>query len=101
MHVWITIRQFGKQGNPIAQVVRQHDMYTSMLCIDRYGKRRRAVKQSLHPHKEEEVEPTLMILRQTSMPVFVSKAWTALLNAADPRKSMTCNSTCGLVCSHG
>jgi len=32
---------------------------------------------------------TLMIFRQTSMPVFVSRAWTALLKAADPKKSMT------------
>ena len=34
---------------------------------------------------------TLMIFKQTSMPVLVSKAWTALLNAAEPKKSMTCH----------
>ena len=37
-----------------------------------------------------------MILRQTSMPVLVSSACTALLKAAEPRKSMTCNNTCSL-----
>ena len=43
-----------------------------------------------------EREVTFMILRQTSMPVLVSSACTALLKAAEPRKSMTCNNTCNL-----
>lgn len=43
---------------------------------------------------------TLMILRQTSMPVLVSSAWTALLKAADPRKSMTCSDACSLRTQH-
>ena len=42
-----------------------------------------------------------MILRQTSMPVLVSRACTALLNAADPRKSMTCSQTGqDAICNH-
>ena len=32
-----------------------------------------------------------MIFKQTNIPVLVSKACTALLNAAEPKKSMTCH----------
>ena len=46
--------------------------------------------------QKTDIEMTLMILRQTSMPVLVSSACTALLKAAEPRKSMTCNNKCTL-----
>ena len=46
--------------------------------------------------QKTEIELTLMILRQTSMPVLVSNACTALLKAAEPRKSMTWSNTCSL-----
>lgn len=67
---------------------RYHSLHARQL-VSRVAEIRIFERQIISYVDELARKQTLIILRQTSMPVLMSRACTALLNAAEPRKSIT------------